>query len=171
MRTWQCTRVSGLSPDVHFIYIHSPDNEIWLYSHNMCSLLLKISPPWPLYTMTYGRWKIHGPVVNTNLQRRWENMSLASSLPITLTDGAVVGRYWRMHISSNLISCLKRQRESGSSCGNNDIILYVHLATQPNQASRDWMFWKMLSQSAGWFLSLQLFFILVSPSLVQYISV
>lgn len=86
--------------------------------------------------MTYGRWKIHGPVVNTNLQRRWENMSLASNLPITLTYGAVMGRYWCMHISSNLISCLKSEQESGSSCGNNDIILYVHMVTQPNQASR-----------------------------------
>lgn len=57
--------------------------------------------------MTYGQWKIHGLVVNTNLQRRWENMSLASNLPITLTDGAVVGRYRHMHISSNHISCLK----------------------------------------------------------------
>lgn len=57
--------------------------------------------------MTYGQWKIHGLVVNTNLQRRWENMSLASNLPITLTDGAVMGRYWHMHISSNHISCLK----------------------------------------------------------------
>lgn len=63
-------------------------------------------------------------------------MSLASSLPITLTDGAVMGRYWRMHITSNLISCLKSERESGSSCGNNDIIQCVHLVTQPNQASR-----------------------------------
>lgn len=34
-------------------------------------------------------------------------MSLASNLPITLTDGAVVGRYRHMHISSNHISCLK----------------------------------------------------------------
>lgn len=34
-------------------------------------------------------------------------MSLASNLPITLTDGGVVGRYWHMHISSNQISCLK----------------------------------------------------------------
>lgn len=83
---------------------------------------------------TYGRWKIHGLVVNTNLQRRWENMSLACSLPITLTDGAVMGRYWRMHITSNLISCPKSERESGSSCGNNDIIQCVHLVTQPNQA-------------------------------------
>lgn len=128
----------SLSPDVQFIVIHSscPDNEIWLYSYNMCSFLLKISPPRPLYTMTYGRWKIHGLAVNTNLQRRRENTSLASSLPITLTDGAVMGRYWRMHISSNLISCLKREQKNVSSCGNNDIILYVHLVTQPNQASR-----------------------------------
>lgn len=63
-------------------------------------------------------------------------MSLASSLPITLTDGAVMGRYWRMHISSNLISCLKRERENGSSCGNNDIMLYVHVVAQPNQPNK-----------------------------------
>lgn len=59
-------------------------------------------------------------------------MSLASSLPITLTDGAVMGRNWCMHISSNLISCLKREQKRGSSCGNNDIMLYVHRATQPS---------------------------------------
>jgi len=64
-------------------------------------------------------------------------MSLASSLPITLTDGAVMGRYWRMHITSNLIPCLESERESGSSCGNNDIMLYDPLATQPNQGSRN----------------------------------
>lgn len=58
-------------------------------------------------------------------------MSLASSLPITLTDGAVMRLNWCMHISSNLISCLKRERKSGSSCGNNDIMLYVHRVTQP----------------------------------------
>ena len=108
---------------------------------------------------TYGRWKIHGLVVNTNLQRRWENMSLASSLPITLTDGAVMGRYWRMHITSNLISCLKSERESGSSCGNNDIILYVHLVTQPNQASRGWMFLKILSQITGFSMFIAAFWI------------
>lgn len=63
-------------------------------------------------------------------------MRLASNLPITLADGAVMGRYWRMHISSNLILCLKSKQENGSSCGNNYIILYAHLVTQPNQASR-----------------------------------
>lgn len=61
-------------------------------------------------------------------------MSLASSLPITLTDGAVMGQYRNMHISSNLISCLKSEQESGSSCGNNDIILYVQ-SGDPAQSS------------------------------------
>lgn len=63
-------------------------------------------------------------------------MSLASNLPITLTDGAVMGLYCRMHISSNQISCLKKnEQESGSSCGNNDItLLCLHVVTQPNQA-------------------------------------
>lgn len=63
-------------------------------------------------------------------------MCLASNLPITLTDGAVMGRYWRVHISSNLISCLKSRQESASRVGNNYIIQYVHLVTQPNQAGR-----------------------------------
>lgn len=86
------------------------------------------------YTVTYGRWKIHRSVVKTNLQRRWENMSLASNLPITLTDGAVMGPYCCMHISSNQISCLKKEEwESGSSCGNNDITAVLMVA-QPNQA-------------------------------------
>lgn len=61
-------------------------------------------------------------MVNTNLQRRWENVSLASNLPITLTDGPVLGQYWPMHISRNLILCLERGRESGLSLGNNDIM-------------------------------------------------
>lgn len=89
--------------------------------------------------MTYGRWKIHGPVVNTNLQRRWENTGLASSLPITLTDGAVMGPNWRMHISSNRISCFKGASEkSGSSCGNNDITPRARSSGDPahDQASR-----------------------------------
>ena len=34
-------------------------------------------------------------------------MSLASNLPITLTEGAVEGQYWHMHISTNQISCFK----------------------------------------------------------------
>lgn len=101
-------------------------------------------------------------------------MSLASSLPITLTDGAVMGRYWRMHISSNLISCLKRERESGSSCGNNDIILYVHLVTQPNQASRTECFQRYYLgaqvEDFSMFTAFQIFLFLVSPSPVRCIS-
>lgn len=98
-----------------------------------CALFSSVSSPWPPCTVTYGRWNIHGRAVNTNLQRRWENTSLASSLPITLTDGAVMGLNWCVHISSNLISCLKREHESASSCGNNDIILHVHLVTQARE--------------------------------------
>lgn len=37
----------------------------------------------------------------------------------------------------------KEQRESGSSCGNNDIMLYVHLVTQPNQARRTQCFQRL----------------------------
>lgn len=113
--------------------------------------------------MTYGRWKIHGLVVNTNLQRTRENMRLASNLPITLTDGAVMGHYWRVHISSNLISCLKSRQESGSRVGNNYIILYAHLVTQPNQASRTGCFsrsyLKMQVQDFSMFTALRNFLI------------
>lgn len=139
VRSWQCARAykwhflrCSFHCYIQSILIMRSDN-----TATTCALFSsKMSSPWPLCTMTYGQWKIHGPVVNTNLQKRWENTSLASSLPITLTDGAVMGLNWCMHISSNLISCLKRERESGSTCGNNDIILCVHLVTQPNQASR-----------------------------------
>lgn len=78
-------------------------------------------------------------MVNTNLQRRWENTGLASSLPITLTDGAVMGPNWRMHISSNRISCFKGASEkSASSCGNNDITPRARSSGDPahDQASR-----------------------------------
>lgn len=75
-------------------------------------------------------------------------MSLASSLPITLTDGAVMGRYRHMHISSNLILCLKSEREVLQVVETMTSHCMFNVVTQPNQANREQMFLKMLSHSS-----------------------
>lgn len=102
--------VCGLSPDVRFIFYIQSMSWLWnptIERQHVLFSPLKPSSMAPVYHDIWTMKNSWGRLVNTNLQRRWENMSLASNLPITLTDGAVVGRYWHMHISSNQISCLK----------------------------------------------------------------
>lgn len=68
-------------------------------------------------------------------------MSLASNLPIALTEGAAEGQYWHMHILPNQISCLKSSKKVVQVVETMTSCIKFMLQTQPNQAC------KILSQT------------------------